>query len=141
MRQTVCTTVHRKSLLNPHNRAQSCSLSLPPHTPPSANRCAPLDGCATDGGTLDPLAGARGASVLPAVTLMETQMTNRKTDPKADYRRRVRALLERLSPGTLAFLDLAKARFPTARMTALEVELEDGTRTQITIPKTTKETT
>jgi hypothetical protein len=64
-----------------------------------------------------------------------------KTDLKADHRRRVRALLERLSPGTLAFLDLAKARFPTARMTALEVELEDGTRTQITNPKTTKETT
>jgi len=64
-----------------------------------------------------------------------------KTDPNADHRRRVRALLERLSPGTLAFLDLAKARFPTARMTALEVELEDGTRTQITNPKTTKETT
>lgn len=64
-----------------------------------------------------------------------------KADPKADHRRRVRALLERLSPGTLAFLDLAKAKFPTARMTALEVELEDGTRTQITNPKTTKETT
>ena len=64
-----------------------------------------------------------------------------KTDLKADHRRRVRALLERLSPGTLAFLDLAKAKFPTARMTALEVELEDGTRTQITNPKTTKETT
>lgn len=62
-------------------------------------------------------------------------------DPKADHRRRVRALLERLSPGTLAFLDLAKARFPTARMTALEVEAEDGTRSQITNPKTTKETT
>jgi hypothetical protein len=62
-------------------------------------------------------------------------------DPKADHRRRVRALLERLSPGTLAFLDLAKAKCPTARMTALEVELEDGTRTQITNPKTTKETT
>ena len=62
-------------------------------------------------------------------------------DPKADHRRRVRALLERLSPGTLAFLDLAKAKFPTVRMTALEVELEDGTRTQITNPKTTKETT
>ena len=62
-------------------------------------------------------------------------------DPKADHRRRVRALLERLSPGTLAFLDLAKAKFPTARMTVLEVELEDGTRTQITNPKTTKETT
>ena len=42
-----------------------------------------------------------------------------KTDPKADHRRRVRALLERLAPGTLAFLDLAKAKFPTARMTAL----------------------
>ena len=68
-------------------------------------------------------------------------MTNRQTDPKADHRRRVRALLERLSPGTLAVLDLAKAKFPTARMTALEVELEDGTRTQITNPKTTKETT
>ena len=68
-------------------------------------------------------------------------MTNRQADPKADHRRRVRALLERLSPGTLAFLDLAKARFPTARITALEVELEDGTRTQITNPKTTKETT
>ena len=68
-------------------------------------------------------------------------MTNRQADPRADHRRRVRALLERLSPGTLAFLDLAKAKFPTARMTALEVELEDGTRTQITNPKTTKETT
>lgn len=68
-------------------------------------------------------------------------MTNRQADPKADHRRRVRALLERLSPGTLAFLDLAKAKFPNARMTALEVELEDGTRTQITNPKTTKETT
>ena len=68
-------------------------------------------------------------------------MTNRQADPKADHRRRVRALLERLSPGTLAFLDLAKTRFPTVHMTALEVELEDGTRTQITNPKTTKETT
>lgn len=62
-------------------------------------------------------------------------------DPKADHRRRVRALLERLSPGTLAFIDLARARFPEARLTALEVEAEDGTRSQITTPKTTKETT
>lgn len=62
-------------------------------------------------------------------------MTKPSTDPKADHRRRVRALLERLSPGTLAFLDLAKTKFPSARLTALEVELEDGTRTQITNPK------
>ena len=62
-------------------------------------------------------------------------MTKPSTDPKADHRRRVRRLLERLSPGTLAFLDLAKTKFPSARLTALEVELEDGTRTQITNPK------
>jgi hypothetical protein len=43
----------------------------------------------------------------------------------------VRALLRRLSPGTLEFLDQAKTRFPSAKMTALEVTEADGTTHRI----------
>jgi hypothetical protein len=65
-----------------------------------------------------------------------------KTAPTAEERRRrVRALLERLSPGTLGFIDSAKRTFPSAKLTALEVTDHDGTLHAITgktdLPKET----
>lgn len=71
--------------------------------------------------------------------MTEEKTTPQPTDPKAEHRRRVRALLERLSPGTLAFIDSARKTFPNARMTNLEVTHEDGTRSKITVPKTNQE--
>ena len=65
-----------------------------------------------------------------------------KTAPTAEERRRrVRALLERLSPGTLNFIDAARQTFPAAKLTALEVTDHDGTIHAITgkttLPKET----
>jgi len=77
--------------------------------------------------TTDPLPDGSGCGCAPSWT--GSSMT--KTPTPEERRERVRALLRRLSPGTLEFLDQAKTRFPSAKMTALEVTEADGTTHRI----------
>jgi hypothetical protein len=61
------------------------------------------------------------------------------TPPEAmtaeERRARLRAKLERLAPGTLAFMDMTREKFPNAKVKALEIIHPDGRKEQIVAPK------
>ena len=47
------------------------------------------------------------------------------TEQENPDRQAIRSAIEKASPGLLAFLDLAKAKFPNARLTGLAIQQQD----------------